>query len=90
MGVERMIRVKKVGGTYQATGTKLAEFKTTLGKTLVAFEFDAYPGMVHIFSPSQIEEIDTPPCFKSDPTPEIQAYRVCEFCEVKKECLCNT
>ena len=86
-----MQRVRKVGGSYQATGTKLGEFKTSQGKELIVFEFDAYPGMVHIFSPSQIEEIvpqtNKPPCFKSDPLPEIRAWRACQFCDVKDECL---
>lgn len=53
-------RVHKVGGNYEAYGTVLCTGVTSLGKTLVLFEFDSIPGMVHLFGESQLEHIDAP------------------------------
>ena len=49
-------RARKVGGSYQADGTVIAEFTTLDGLPRVVFEFDEPRGMLHIFSPDQIVE----------------------------------
>ena len=51
-------KVRKVGGSYQATGYVVSIFDTTQGKTRVVFEFEAFPGMLHIFTPEQLEVIN--------------------------------
>lgn len=48
-------RARKVGGSYQATGTVVSEFKTLAGATRYVFEFDEPRGMLHIFGPEQVE-----------------------------------
>lgn len=48
-------RARKVGGSYQATGTVVSEFKTKAGATRYVFEFDEPRGMLHIFGPEQVE-----------------------------------
>jgi len=52
-------RAKKVGGSYQATGTVVGNFKTTAGEQRYVFEFDEPKGMLHIFGPSQLEAVTT-------------------------------
>ncbi len=52
-------RVRKVGGSYQANGTVVAEFKTRAGKQRYVFEFDEFSGMLHIFNHEQLERIDS-------------------------------
>jgi len=49
------LRARKVGGSYQAAGTVVAQFKTLTGKDRVVFEFDEPAGMLHIFDVAQIE-----------------------------------
>lgn len=49
-----MYRAAKVGGSYQAEGTVVAEFKTLAGLPRCVFEFDTPRGMLHIFSPEQL------------------------------------
>lgn len=51
-------RARKVGGSYQATGYVIAEFLTLADKPMVVFEFAAYPGMMHLFSVTQIERVE--------------------------------
>jgi hypothetical protein len=51
-------RVAKTQGNYRAHGTVLGSGITTQGKILVMFEFDAIPGMVHIFGEAQLEHLD--------------------------------
>ena len=51
-------KVRKVGGSYQANGTVLAEFKTRAGQQRYVFEFDAFAGMLHIFNHEQLEQIN--------------------------------
>lgn len=52
-------RARKVGGSYQHTGTVVAEFTTVEGAPRVVFEFDPpVNGMLHIFNYSQIEFIE--------------------------------
>lgn len=51
-----MYRVKKVGGSFQHTGTVVAEFVTTEGNPRIVLEFDApVNGMLHIYRPDQVE-----------------------------------
>lgn len=51
-------RVRKVGGSFQHTGTVVCEFFTTLGEPRVVLEFDApIRGMLHIYRPDQVEDI---------------------------------
>lgn len=47
---------KKVGGSYQATGYVVSEFKTLAGAKRYVFEFDQMPGMLHIFNDTQVAE----------------------------------
>ena len=49
-------RVRKIGGSYQHTGTVVSEFSTMAGETRIVLEFD-YPvdGMLHIYRPDQVE-----------------------------------
>jgi hypothetical protein len=51
-------KVRKVGGNYQAYGTVVCTGVTSLGKTLVLFEFDSIPGMVHLFGEAQLEHVE--------------------------------
>lgn len=53
-------KVRKVGGTYQAEGTIIAVATTSLGHIRYVFEFDAYPGMLHIFNGGQLELLAAP------------------------------
>lgn len=48
-------RVEKVGGSYQAVGTIVGAFKTLDNKERYVFEFDNPKGMLHIFSPENLE-----------------------------------
>jgi hypothetical protein len=48
-------RARKIGGSYQALGTIVAEFKTLHGEQRYVFEFCKPRGMLHIFGPSQVE-----------------------------------
>jgi hypothetical protein len=48
-------RVRKVGGSYEATGTIQAVFATRAGLIRYVFEFDSPPGLLHIFSGIQLE-----------------------------------
>ncbi len=50
-------RARKIGGSYQAEGVIVSEFKTTAGESRVVFEFDTPKGMLHIFNETQIERI---------------------------------
>ncbi len=52
-------RVRKVGGSYQATGTILAAFKTRYGSNRYVFDFDEPPGLLHIFNHEQLEPLDS-------------------------------
>lgn len=47
--------VRKIGGTYQATGTIVGHAVTTRGDMRYVFEFSDYPGMLHIFNEGQLE-----------------------------------
>ena len=47
--------VTKVGGSYQADGIIVGIAVTTMGQVRYVFEFDQYPGMLHIFNEGQLE-----------------------------------
>jgi len=44
-------------GAYIASGTVRSVFTTSKGHVRVVFEFDTIPGMLHIFSPENLEKI---------------------------------
>lgn len=48
-------KVNKVGGNYQAPGIILSGFYTTQGAERYVFEFEDLTGMLHIFTPDQLE-----------------------------------
>jgi dCMP deaminase len=81
----------KVGGSYQANGTILSEFNTKAGDKRVIFEFDHYPGMLHIFTPKQVLGSKTKqlvPCFGTKPdlsSKQVDEYN-CRACQLKSEC----
>lgn len=47
--------VRKIGGTYQAEGIIVGIAVTTKGDVRYVFEFEQFPGMLHIFNESQME-----------------------------------
>jgi hypothetical protein len=47
--------VKKIGGTYQADGIIVGIAVTTKGDVRYVFEFEQFPGMLHIFNEGQLE-----------------------------------
>jgi len=47
--------VRKVGGTYQADGIIVGIAVTTRGELRYVFEFEQFPGMLHIFNEGQLE-----------------------------------
>jgi hypothetical protein len=49
-------RVQKVGGSYQADGYIVGIAVTTMGQVRYVFEFEQYPGMLHIFNEGQLEK----------------------------------
>jgi dCMP deaminase len=81
----------KVGGSYQAAGTIISEFNTKAGNKRVVFEFDDYPGMLHIFTPKQILGSRTKqlvPCFGTNPalsSKQVDEYN-CRACQLRPEC----
>lgn len=50
--------VRKVGGSYQATGTIKAAFSADDGTARYVFRFDHPPGLLHIFNDGQLEKLD--------------------------------
>lgn len=48
-------RARKIGGSFQADGNIVADFKNMAGERRLVLEFAAYPGMLHIYNPNQIE-----------------------------------
>lgn len=50
-------KVRKVGGTYQAEGSIVGIAITTMGDVRYVFEFEQYPGMLHIFNENQLEQL---------------------------------
>jgi hypothetical protein len=51
-------RARKVGGSYQATGTIRSAFKTRYGSQRYVFDFDTPAGLLHIFNHEQLEPLD--------------------------------
>lgn len=49
--------VRKVGGTYQAEGYIVGIAVTTTGDVRYVFEFEQFPGMLHIFNEGQLEHV---------------------------------
>lgn len=50
--------VKKLGGSFEHTGTVVAEFLTLAGARRIVLEFDPpVGGMLHIYRPDQVEVI---------------------------------
>jgi hypothetical protein len=47
--------VTKVGGTYQADGIIVGIAVTTKGDVRYVFEFEQFPGMLHIFNEGQLD-----------------------------------
>jgi len=62
-------RVRKIGGSFQHSGTVVAEFTTTAGEPRIVLEFDApVAGMLHVYRPDQVEPaLDAP---QAVPQPE--------------------
>lgn len=51
-------RVVKEGGSFQHTGTVVAEFETTSGANRIVLEFDApVAGMLHVYRSDQVKEL---------------------------------
>ena len=50
-------RVRKVGGSYQAEGFIVGIAITTTGDVRFVFEFEQFPGMLHIFNEGQLEYV---------------------------------
>lgn len=50
--------VRKVGGSYQATGTIKSAFLADDGTARYVFRFDNPPGLLHIFNDGQLEKLD--------------------------------
>ena len=48
-------RARKVGGSFQADGVVVGNFKTLSGEQRYVFEFDVPAGMLHIYGPTQLE-----------------------------------
>jgi hypothetical protein len=48
-------KVLKVGGNYSAVGEIRAAFTNKFGDDRYVFEYEALPGMLHIFSGSQLQ-----------------------------------
>ena len=52
--------VRKIGGSFQHTGTVVADFKTTAGEPRIVLEFDApVAGMLHVYRPDQVEPCES-------------------------------
>lgn len=47
--------VFKQEGSYKATGTIIAVSETSRGNIRYLFEFDLFPGMLHVFSEDQLQ-----------------------------------
>ena len=50
--------VRKSGGSYQADGFIVGIAVTTMGQVRYVFEFETFPGMLHIFNDSQLELLE--------------------------------
>lgn len=53
-------RAEKIGGSFQHTGTVVAEFRTLAGEERIVLEFDPpVAGMLHVYRPDQVSRIAT-------------------------------
>ena len=60
--VNPLRRARKVGGSFQHSGTLVSEFKTTSGENRVVIEFDEpVKGMLHVYRADQVEILHSPP-----------------------------
>ena len=50
-------RVRKTGGSYEADGIIVGIAITTQGQLRYVFEFEQFPGMLHIFNEGQLEHV---------------------------------
>ena len=50
--------VRKTGGTYEADGYIVGIAVTTTGQVRYVFEFETFPGMLHIFNEGQLEYVE--------------------------------
>lgn len=50
-------RALKVGGSFQASGTVVGNFKTLAGEQRYVFEFDVPAAMLHVYGPSQLQAV---------------------------------
>jgi dCMP deaminase len=81
----------KISGSYAASGTIISEFDTKAGDKRVVFEFDGYPGMLHIFTPKQVLGSRTKqlvPCFGTKPnlsSKQVDEYN-CRACQLRPKC----
>lgn len=50
-------KVRKTGGTYQADGIIVGIAVTTTGDIRYVFEFEQFPGMLHIFNHGQLVKL---------------------------------
>lgn len=50
-------KVRKVGGSYEAEGYIVGVAVTTQGQVRYVFEFEQYPGMLHIFNETQLSKV---------------------------------
>lgn len=56
--IPELKKVQKIGGSFQHTGTVVAEFHTTELAPRIVVEFDApVNGMLHIYRPDQVTEL---------------------------------
>lgn len=51
-------KVRKIGGSYQATGTIVSRFKALDGSSRYVFQFDSPAGLVHILGDNNLEPYD--------------------------------
>lgn len=82
---------KKVGGSYQAEGLIVSEFQTKAKQTRLVFEFNDFPGMLHIFTPKQLVGGRTKQlvsCFGTYPqlSSKQADENACSTCQIKVAC----
>jgi len=59
--MKTQFRVRKIGGSFQHTGTIVSSFTTLAGEPRIVVEFDPpVQGMLHIYRPDQVEPLEEP------------------------------
>lgn len=82
-------KVRKIGGSFEHTGTVVSEFKTTAGEDRIVLEFDPpTDGMLHIYRPDQVEVIKTELGHPRDFLIYVHRLATCPGCG-KITCLCG-